>query len=490
MEEREREILQQLKNDFPHYAAKCLKVKSKDVVKGSAVVPLVLNPAQKILHEAVEKQLHERGFVRAIVVKGRQQGCSTYIQGRMFWKTTFTKGLRGYILSHKDDSTQTLFAMAKMFYDNCPEVVRPQRDKSNAKELTFGRLGSGYKVDTAGGRGAGRSDTIHYLHLSECAYYPNAEETVAGISQSVPEAPGTEVFLESTSSGPSGLFYERAMAAKEGRSDYILIFIPWFVSPEYASHPRVDFIRDDEEVSYAEKHDAECTRLTGKPLSDAQLLWRRNKILELNGAHNFRREYPATIEEAFKADAKGALWTTARIEETRVKEHPDLVRIVVAVDPSGSNASRADEQGIVAAGIADNGHVYVLADGSGKYTPDGWARRAINLFRELSADRIVGEQNFGGQMVEQTIRSVDANASYVGVQATRGKVIRAEPIAALYEQGKVHHVGCFPALEDELVTWDPIRSRRSPNRLDALVWALTELAVKNAAKLHVKSFEI
>ena len=90
MEEREREILQQLKNDFPHYAAKCLKVKSKDVVKGSAVVPLVLNPAQKILHEAVEKQLHERGFVRAIVVKGRQQGCSTYIQGRMFWKTTFT----------------------------------------------------------------------------------------------------------------------------------------------------------------------------------------------------------------------------------------------------------------------------------------------------------------------------------------------------------------------------------------------------------------
>ena len=142
----------------------------------------------------------------------------------------------------------------------------------------------------------------------------------------------------------------------------------------------------------------------------------------------------------------------ALIEETRWPVHrnvPDLVRIVVAIDPAVSTGEDADETGIVVAGKDANGHGYVLADQSGRYPPTEWARTAIALYRQHKADRIVAEVNNGGDMVEATIRMVDPNVSYNKVHASRGKVIRAEPVAALYEQGRIHHVGAFPTLEDQ-----------------------------------------
>lgn len=174
-------------------------------------------------------------------------------------------------------------------------------------------------------------------------------------------------------------------------------------------------------------------------------------------------------------DVDGALWNRAMLDQGRVMEFPQLRRVVVAVDPAGSSGAKSDETGIVAAGYGSEGHGYVLADASGRYSPEGWARAAISLYRSLKADTIVAEKNYGGDMVEATIRAVDPNVPVKMVSASRGKAVRAEPIVAFYEQRRVHHVGNLPDLEDQLCGWDPNTSKGSPDRLDALVWALTDL---------------
>ena len=170
----------------------------------------------------------------------------------------------------------------------------------------------------------------------------------------------------------------------------------------------------------------------------------------------------------------GALWTRALIENTRVEpqlDYSQYARIVVGIDPSGSSTNEA---GIVAAGELSNGHIHIIADRSLLApTPRAWASAAVQLYYELKADRIVGERNFGGDMVESTIRTVDDNVSYKDVQASRGKMVRAEPVAALYEKGIAHNAGKFERLEEEQCSYVP--GNPSPNRMDAMVWAVTEL---------------
>jgi phage terminase large subunit-like protein len=180
-------------------------------------------------------------------------------------------------------------------------------------------------------------------------------------------------------------------------------------------------------------------------------------------------------------DIPGALWTRDVVERARVCEIPALRRVVVAIDPAASVSDGADETGIIAAGLGEDGHGYVLDDLSGRYAPPEWARRALALYHARHADRIVAEVNNGGDMVETVIRTLDPSASFKAVRATRGKATRAEPVAALYEQARVHHLGAFPALEDQLCAFasdfDRGREGYSPDRLDALIWALTELMV-------------
>ena len=204
-------------------------------------------------------------------------------------------------------------------------------------------------------------------------------------------------------------------------------------------------------------------------------------IRKYEGTRLGRQELNAEILD----DVPGALWSRALIEETRWPVHrniPDLVRIVVAIDPAASTGEDADETGIVVAGKDANGHGYVLADQSGRYPPTEWARTAIALYRQHKADRIVAEVNNAGDMVEATIRMVDPNVSYTKVRASRGKVIRAEPVAALYEQGRIHHVGAFPTLEDQQCAFTTDFDRKaagfSPDRVDALVWAMSDLLVE------------
>jgi len=173
-------------------------------------------------------------------------------------------------------------------------------------------------------------------------------------------------------------------------------------------------------------------------------------------------------------NVEGALWTREMIESARVTEAPPLVRVVVAIDPAVTSSSTSDETGIVCAGVSSAGEYYILDDKSLRASPDKWARQAVNLYHEHKADKIVAETNNGGDMVIMLLKQVDAGIATKKVTATRGKQLRAEPISSLYEQGKVHHIGYFPELESQMCEWTPL-SNESPDRLDALVWALTEL---------------
>lgn len=181
------------------------------------------------------------------------------------------------------------------------------------------------------------------------------------------------------------------------------------------------------------------------------------------------------LEAELLLDADGALWTRDMLDDARTISVPNLRRIVVAIDPAASANADSDETGIVVAGVDDHGHGYVLEDRSMKGSPAEWASAAVTAHHVHKADRIVAEANQGGDMISHTLRTVDASVPVKLVHASRGKRTRAEPIAALYEQGRVHHAGAFPELEDQLCTWTP--DGPSPDRLDALVWALSELMV-------------
>jgi predicted phage terminase large subunit-like protein len=186
------------------------------------------------------------------------------------------------------------------------------------------------------------------------------------------------------------------------------------------------------------------------------------------------------IHAELLSDTPGALWQMDWLDRDRASLAPELRRIVVAIDPAVSNNEGSDETGIIVAGVTKDQKIYVLEDISGKYAPHEWAAKAIAAYRRHKADRILAEVNNGGAMVEATIRALDRPVSFKSVHASRGKVVRAEPIAALYEQRKVHHVGNFTVLEDQMCAFtsdfDRARIGYSPDRVDALVWALTELS--------------
>jgi phage terminase large subunit-like protein len=208
-------------------------------------------------------------------------------------------------------------------------------------------------------------------------------------------------------------------------------------------------------------------------------------LAKYEGTRLGRQELDGELLDA----VEGALWSHELIDNARLRSAPTLRRIVVAVDPAGSAKKTADETGIVVAGVGEcfckggekpEMHGFVLEDLSGKYSPEEMARKAVGAYRARKADRIVAEDNFGGQIIADLVGLVDRTASYKAVHASRGKIVRAEPVAALYEQGKVHHIGGLPKLEDELCTYTPLVPT-SPGRLDALVWAMTDLMVDGVA---------
>jgi len=234
------------------------------------------------------------------------------------------------------------------------------------------------------------------------------------------------------------------------------------------------------------KEMANCVTVTGSSYenkSNLHPLWFKDVLSRYEGTRIGRQEIYAEI----LTDNPDALWKREDIEKHRVTDYPTLTRIVVAIDPQAKNNPDSAETGIVVAGIAPNGHGYVLDDLSLKATPDGWAKEAISGYHKYQGDRVIGEANNGGDMVEYTVRTIEPNIPFSQVHASRGKQARAEPVSALYEQGKVHHVGCFPDLEDQMCEWVP--GDTSPDRLDALVWALTELMIEPPALNGIVIYE-
>lgn len=197
------------------------------------------------------------------------------------------------------------------------------------------------------------------------------------------------------------------------------------------------------------------------------------------------------LKGEFADETEGALWTDELINGGRLpyssswsleSKAPVYERIVIAIDPAVTSKDTSDETGIVVTAKGYDGHLYVLEDQSDIYTPSDWAKKAVSLYRKYKADRIIGEVNNGGDLIEAVIRQVDDNVSYKSVHATRDKLTRAEPVAALYEQGKAHHIGELSELELEMTSWSAKAGEKSPNRIDALVWGATELILDSVAE--------
>lgn len=316
------QVARLLRNDFLYYAPRCLKIK----VKAGRLEPFVPNQAQLFIHRLLEKQRAEQRRVRAIILKGRQQGASTYIGARLFQKTSSQYGKKTLILTHEQAATDTLFGMTKRFLEHAPEHVKPSTATDNAKELWFNRLDSRYKVATAGSKGTGRGDTAQYFHGSEVAFWQHGEDHMAGIGQTVPEEEGTEIILESTANGIGNLFHTTWQDAVAGESDYVPIFVPWLWDEGYRREVPEGFVLDDSEARYMQTYEATME----------QMVWRRAKIVQLN--HDvglFNQEYPASADMAFQAGSKDALIqpdlvTRARKCQYARREGP----VIMGVDPA------------------------------------------------------------------------------------------------------------------------------------------------------------
>ncbi len=240
---------------LPLFSKNFLKIRTKS----GRIEPFVFNRAQDYLHARLEEQKNVTGKVRALILKGRQQGCSTYVQARDFHIVGTTRGKKAFILTHEGEATKNLFDMTKRYNDELPEGLLPKPDTSSAKELNFRTLNSGYAVGTAGNKSVGRSQTIQIFHGSEVAYWPNAEEHAKGILQAVPNEPGTEIILESTANGIGNYFYNMWMAAITGQSEFQAIFVPWYWQPEYMVVPKdgetVTLSDEEQELFDAHKDD-------------------------------------------------------------------------------------------------------------------------------------------------------------------------------------------------------------------------------------------
>lgn len=313
----------ELMADLPDFAPQFLKIRTKN----GQVHPWKFNAAQKYIHSRIEAQLLKTGRIRAIALKGRQQGASTYITGRHFRHVITNFGKRAYILTHEQKATDNLFDMVSRYYQNLDPLVKPLAGHASAKELYFKALDSGYLVGTAGTKGTGRSGTVQYFHGSEVAFWDNANDHMAGVGQAVPNEDDTEVILESTANGIGNFFHQKwqsAVAAEEGEADgdYIAIFVPWMWQTEYRRAPPDGFQYDEEEEQYAAAYG--CDR--------EQMYWRRLKIRDdfEGDVALFDQEYPATPELAFRSHTPDCLipaTLVAGARKSKLSLHPDAVKL-------------------------------------------------------------------------------------------------------------------------------------------------------------------
>jgi hypothetical protein len=310
MSDAQREVRKRLLEDFEFYAKHALKIRTKE----GDIRPLVLNEAQRIFVDKVMHQLTTNGKIRAVVLKGRQQGLSTVIEAIIYWWTSQHKANKAIVMTHQSESTKALFDMVKRYHDSCPEILKPHTKYSSRKELTFDKLDSSYMVATAGGEGVGRGETLQLAHLSEAAFYPpaTAKENINGLMQAIPNSRGTMVFVESTANGVANPFHHIWTQAVEGKSEFEPIFIPWFIQQEYREPVPKNFQRTPDEEDLVKKYG----------LDDEQLMFRRRKIA-VNGLEMFQQEYPCCADEAFLTSGR-PVFNSQQIAD-RIEKTPPIV---------------------------------------------------------------------------------------------------------------------------------------------------------------------
>ena len=309
---------QLLTDNFQYFAEKALKIKTKE----GKIEPFVFNRAQTYLHQRLVAQKKRLGYIRAYIVKGRQQGCSTYVGGRYYHRSTRNRGISVFILSHEAETTKKLFKIVERYHDNCPGELRPETKIANRRELHFDTIESDYAIGTAGNENVGRGGTIQLFHGSEVAFWEKTEEIKTGILQSVPDLPDTEIILESTANGLAGMFYEGCMQAIDGIGEYEVIFIPWYWQEEYQCDPPPDFKLTANDIQYQKSYS----------LSLRQMAWRGKKIIDI-GASKFKQEYPGNIMEAFQTSGERFNDPESIMRARKSKIADPNAPLVLGVDP-------------------------------------------------------------------------------------------------------------------------------------------------------------
>lgn len=354
-----------VKNDRRWYMNTFLKIRDKK----SQLIPFKLNTAQEIVVDLVEKCEREGKLKRFIVLKARQMGLSTYFEGEIFKDTTTNKFKNSMIIAHEDKATQNLFNMSKLFLDELPEVIRPMIKYSNEKALVFENpsnehsdkrdnpgLRSKITVATAGTAEAGRSATIHNLHASEVAFFPDAKTTMLGLLQSVPDEMNTLVVLESTANGVGDWFHDMWQKASRGENEFIPIFLPWFIDPQYTRPFRTTSERDQfisevdsvkRESNGTEVHTYEYELMKKFNLTYEQMNWRKYTIQNKCQGDDmlFMQEYPSTPEEAFISTGRPKFSIRSLKKYLTIVKKP--VRGYLNYDGNGNVTFTEDENGYI-----------------------------------------------------------------------------------------------------------------------------------------------
>lgn len=403
--------LKRLRDDFGYFAKHFLKIRTKS----GKVEPFVLNRGQRHLHEKLEEQRRLTGRVRAVVLKGRQMGCSTYLQGRYYWRMWGSKGLNTFILTHEQAATDNLFKMTKRYHELMPDWARHETQASNAKELIFAGRECSYAVATAGTKEVGRSSTIQLFHGSEVGFWPNAEDHVAGLEQAQSDAAGTERIFESTANGIGNVYHRRYKAAERGASEDIAVFMPWYWDDGYAREVPVGWLPGARWAEYGATY-----RLT-----DEQLYWAFIKNRDMATATGqpddepcwkFKQEYPANADEAFQT-AGNSFIPSNHVAMARVRNVVPSGALIIGVDPArggGDKTGVIDRLGrklghnICATWDFDDtmvtvGHVVSLIK---KYRPaavnidvGGLGAGVVDRLLELGYGHVVNAVNFGSNPI-------------------------------------------------------------------------------------------
>lgn len=317
---RERTI-ELLRGDIELHCETCMHVQDKD---GKRVL-LHFNKAQRYIHARLQKQLAETGKVRAIILKGRQQGASTYIGGRFYAISSINFGKNAFIVAHEQKATDNLFKMVKRYHEHNP--FAPFTSATNSKELVFKKLDGGYKLATAGSKDVGRSNTAQLLHASEFAFWENAAMHMAGLGNAISEQAGTEIIIESTANGIGGQFHVMWQDAEAGKGEFIAIFVPWFWEDGYRATVPSNFELSADDVKYMDTYG----------LDIGQMAWRRNKITVYGKGNEwlFDQEYPATPALAFRSSTADPLISpTTVMAAVNSKYREKTGAFVIGCDPA------------------------------------------------------------------------------------------------------------------------------------------------------------